>query len=55
MGVVIDGMLAKTLSAEQMERITEAIAKVKAGEITITSAMNMDPADFAKIVEKVAP
>lgn len=54
-GVVIDGMLAKTLSAEQMEKITEAIAKVKAGEITITSAMNMDPADFAKIVEKVAP
>lgn len=54
-GVVIDGMLTKTLSAEQMEQITEAIAKVKAGEITITSAMNMDPADFAKIVEKVAP
>ena len=54
-GVVIDGMLTKTLSAEQMEKITEAIAKVKAGEITITSAMNMDPADFAKIVEKVAP
>ena len=43
-GVVIDGMLTKTLSAEQMEKITEAIAKVKAGEITI-----------AKIVEKVAP
>ena len=54
-GVVIDGMLTKTLSAEQMEKITEAIAKVKAGEITIISAMNMDPADFAKIVEKVAP
>ena len=54
-GVVIDGMLTKTLSAEQMGKITEAIAKVKAGEITITSAMNMDPADFAKIVEKVAP
>lgn len=54
-GVVIDGMLTKTLSAEQMEKITETIAKVKAGEITITSAMNMDPADFAKIVEKVAP
>ncbi len=54
-GVVIDGMLTKTLNAEQMEQITEAIAKVKAGEITITSAMNMDPADFAKIVEKVAP
>lgn len=54
-GVVIDGMLTKTLSAEQMEKITDAIAKVKAGEITITSAMNMDPADFAKIVEKVAP
>ena len=54
-GVVIDGLLTKTLSAEQMEQITEAIAKVKAGEITITSAMNMDPADFAKIVEKVAP
>lgn len=54
-GVVTDGMLAKTLTEDQMAQITEAIAKVKAGEISITSAMNMDPADFAKIVEKVAP
>lgn len=54
-GVVTDGMLAKTLDAAQMEQINAAIAEVKAGEIAITSAMNMDPAEFAKIAASVAP
>lgn len=54
-GIVTDGMLSKTLSEEQMAKINEAIEKVKAGEIEITSAMNMAAEDFTAIAASVAP
>jgi basic membrane protein A len=54
-GVVMDGMIKKTLSDKQLATIEEAIEKVKKGEITISSAMEMDADEFAKIAASVAP
>lgn len=54
-GIVMDGMIKKTLSEKQLATIEEAIEKVKKGEIKISSAMEMDTDEFAKIAASVAP